>query len=118
MDESVIKAIEESIAHWNRMIEWAKKQPAETDKIRKPSEMLDAIGEVYYSGDCALCEIYQVNCSECQLSFIHQCCNNKDSPWNICVLSKTWGEFVFNAEQYMLPALNKCLALAKGENHE
>lgn len=95
------KLKEKETARYNRMITWAKKQP-ENDSANK-LVMLRAIKEYWRGRFCSYCKKYhkKTTCAfECPLRREYhygsgQCCNGL---WVIMNRSKTWGEWVINAE--------------------
>lgn len=56
MKTQIIEIIKRSITHWERMIEWAKKQPP--DKLIHWHLLEIDIGEAPTSNDCPLCQKY------------------------------------------------------------
>lgn len=103
------QAIEKSIAHWKRMIEWVKTKDQKT--LPYIEEMYDSIGEYWGGGFCALCsKYYYYNyenvCPKCPLDKKGYRCSINGSPWKNVTLSTTWGEWLINA--------NKMLEVLKG----
>ena len=93
-NEDVIRALEDSVAHWKRMREQAVKfDPCERPRIE---EMNEAINEDWYGGHCALCELFfdheGVDCYGCPLF------NN----------SSSWSEWIENADR-MIERLEELL---------
>jgi len=93
------QAIADSIAHWERMVQWAKEQPKEdnTDYLY----MFRKIKEGWYGDYCALCHYAEIcdNCPTTKAS--HPECNSMRSTWKKVSNSKTWGEWVKNAEKML-----------------
>jgi hypothetical protein len=96
----IIKVIKQSITHWQYMIRWAKKHNQDDFAYRQ--EMLDDIGENWAGYYCPLCKMFY-KCNNCPLSyydsFIPRDCINE---WRLVDISKTWGEWLENAEQMLL----------------
>ena len=88
---------QEALAHYDRMIEWAKKQNQSIEC--RPGIMLEAISEQWYGPFCSYCQKYFGICSECELTrenvILFDCCNGL---WRKMTKSLTWGEWVINAE--------------------
>ena len=93
-NELETKAIQESIDHWTRMIDWAKKQPKYNRSFRKHMEI--EINESWFSDDCALCniyrDIYRDNCDKCPLYKSYYRCDDPNSIWRKIYDSNTWKE--------------------------
>lgn len=92
-----------AIEHYDRMIEWAKKQNQLS--LCESSIMRDQLGEYYGSISCVFCcvfcEKYEGRgCPKCPLyckeSGGNQCCDNL---WKEMVESATWEEFIPAAEK-------------------
>ena len=102
-----IEAIEESIKHWKRMIRWVKKQ--DKDDLVSQYTMGDDIKEVWSSSDCALCAIFEVNCSNCPLGIRYGSCGfGSKNAWIEVTQSDRWGEWLINAK-VMLKQLKSLL---------
>jgi hypothetical protein len=108
MDEKTKEAVEQSIVHWSRMIEWAKKQDpfAEVDAC----DMDGGIRE-WWTGDyCSLCQLaenlssvddeieYENDCECCILFKSNNGCQEPGSKWLSVEHSRTWGDWVISAE--------------------
>lgn len=98
------QAINNSIAHWKRMIKWARKQPVN----RKPDiiNMFKAIGEIWHDDDCALCQKYYhefKGCDDCPLNkAFGECSSSKNNNlWFTVIKSKSWGIWIVNAEAFL-----------------
>lgn len=89
------QAIEESIKHWERMIEWAEKQPKQ-DKVSF-LRMEDELDESWSGDFCALCKGY---CATCPLRKKYGYCNikNPKNAWGKVYSSKTWSEWLKHAK--------------------
>jgi len=87
------KAIQESIDHWTRMIDWVKKQPKNDWTNR--NYMDSKIYESWYGGDCALCKIYWLNCNKCPLYKSGNRCFNRNSIWKKIYHSTTWKDWLY-----------------------
>lgn len=89
-----------SIAHYDKMIEWAEKQKPKKTTNRK--EMESEIDESWFAFDCDFCNKYNNGgfCStECPLTkngCYSGCCNGL---WQKMNSSKTWGTFVKRAKK-------------------
>ncbi len=95
------KAIQESLEHWERMIEWVKKQPK--DDINK-TKIKKELGEYWLGKNCSLCQNYRrdKSCANCPLSKKY---GNDDIFTTICTetygkitFSTTWQEWLEHAE--------------------
>jgi hypothetical protein len=108
------QAIKESIAHWKRMIKWAKTQPVRSKKYI--AEMSRYINESPSIWDCSLCTKYiSRTCStyicsnSCPLIKNYRLsCFHDDSLYHKVADTKTWGAWVKRAEK-MLRALKDLL---------
>ena len=96
------QAIRKSIAHWKRMVRWAKKQ--DPLSITEPTLMAHQLGEIWFCRDCPLCRKYQ-SCTDCPL----KSCGRGSAWGKVRRGSRTWGTWVQAAEQHMLPALEELL---------
>lgn len=98
------QAIEESIAHWERMIKLVEKYGV---KDNPPSSwvMYRLIGEHWGGHYCSLCRQYRfeyedwVYCFHCPLFIEYGPCTDPDSPnaWHRVAGSLTWAEWLTNA---------------------
>jgi len=79
-----------AIAHYNRMIKYAKTRPA-TKRINRNS-MYKAIGECWYDMDCSYCKAYKF-CNICPL-YIGGCCGGL---WCEMANAKNWREWIDRA---------------------
>lgn len=97
------KAIQDSIAHWERMIAYVKTLDKEQDSNRH--YLKDKINEAWLGYDCPLCTLYEDDCSTCPLYNYEQTeCDDEDSLWQNVNDSTTWGDWIVNANR-MLNAL-------------
>ena len=84
------------VAHWKRMIVWAKKQPKRV--VANAWIMQSNLGKWWGSSDCAFC--LALSCEDCPFVIYFG---------RVCTLmghievagSKTWGEWVKNAEEFL-----------------
>lgn len=92
-------AIRKSIEHWQRMIQWAEKQPA--NKTVDSIDMSGAIYECWSGKHCELCLI--IRCNDCPLAQEYGECSrfNKLNLWGTVAKSETWSEWVKNAKRFM-----------------
>lgn len=91
-----LKLIQESIAHYERMIQWAETQNP-TDKVLE-GVMFGAIYENWHSNYCSLCEKYNL-CSPVEYDF---CFDNERKPCPLSVdNSNDWGEWLKNAAKML-----------------
>jgi len=99
MEKSAMKRA--ALKHYNRMIKWAGKQPA-NEKVCT-TKMQTLLHERYFGDDCVYCQEdlkqqkkqnYPV-CSECALCKNDECC---DRLWSKMVYSKTWKTWIKNAQ--------------------
>lgn len=109
MKDKERQVVEESIAHWKRMIDWVQTQP----KNDKPSlrTMTTFIRE-YWTGECcSLCQYAGRNlgrtyCENCPLYAKGHECLASDSLWCRVDTSDSWGEWLENA-RVMLKTLEE-----------
>ena len=89
---------QEALAHYDRMIEWAKKQdPRDFVDFVK---MLFELGEAWGGEYCSYCfKYFQFAHHDCPLNTptvkCHHCCNGL---WSEMQNSLYWGDWVINAE--------------------
>jgi len=79
---------EQALAHYARMIKWAKRQRAD-DKPRSGTMHLE-IGESWGAKDCAYCASFD-RCLACPLYTHFGCCNGL---WEAMKAATTWGEWL------------------------
>jgi len=103
---------QEAIAHYERMIKWAKTQPP-GNRIRykhSVSIMFVAIGEDWYGKNCVYCQKYIKYSSSstnkpCPLtSYVIPYCDDKsccNGLWIKMNNSTTWKEWIINAEKVL-----------------
>lgn len=86
----------QAIAHYDRMIEWAKKQ--NPDKEQFASDMREELNETYDARSCSYCIANKFDCELCKLSGINIgiCCNGLF--FKMC-LALTWGEWIERAKE-------------------
>lgn len=70
---------QKALAHYDRMIKWAEKQPKR--KLVDCEYMYESIGEIWVDTDCAYCkkiEKYNLDCNFCRLCVVNydsrHCC--------------------------------------------
>ena len=95
------KIKQEALAHYDRMIEWAKKQPPKDEPF--VGRMLHDLGETYSAKFCVYCNEYKDECLDlcmgCPLSLPESplaCCNGQ---YRKMCCSDTWAEWVENAKE-------------------
>ena len=91
------KLQKDAIAHYNRMIKWAKTQSQ--DISPHPIAMKFEIGEMWGSDDCSYCMTYR--CDDCPLSKFtgpefFGCCNKL---WRKMDTASTWSEWIEYAKK-------------------
>ncbi len=97
-----LKLLKESIAHWKRMIKWAKKRdPMESCYAQ---EMLRSIEEDWFSDFCPLCKKYSGFCdnfcSGCPLDIFFITCEGAKSKWmELRNRSEIWMEWIYYAKR-------------------
>jgi hypothetical protein len=99
--DELILAIVESIAHWKRMVAWAR------DKRNKRGRkvtgmyhlMTQAIGEYPSSRDCALCRYSGNYCSNCLLAKKHGDCFAKTNAYQDANLATSWIKFAKHGDR-------------------
>ena len=104
--EDITKAVEESIAHWKRMIAWVEKQ--NPDDPSYYNKMFTELDEKWHSENCPLCNLFGKGCSECPLARKYHRCGISPNIWIKVSRSKTWGEWLTNAKE-MLKQLESLL---------
>ena len=82
MNNDERKVIEDTVAHWEKMIAWADKQgemwqrsAGEFGLNQNVTDMYEAIGEIPGSLHCPLCQTYK-RCTDCPLSKKFGSCND------------------------------------------
>ena len=99
MTKKAKEALQKSIEHWERMVAWAKKQDKKLKFDR--DYMCLEIGESTGPGGCTLCSIYYLgDCYGCPLDEKYNCLR-PDSPYRVCLSSKTWSDFVKNGTAFI-----------------
>ena len=88
-----------AIAHYDRMIAWARTQPY--DDKPDSSDMFAAIGEYWFGKSCSFCQKYfnaykNDRCTLCPLNDGVVCCGGR---WLIMNSAETWGDWVRAAEK-------------------
>lgn len=100
--ESVKQA---TLAHYDRMIAWAEKQP----KTETPSVyfMESEIGEFWFGVDCPMCQANSQDCKKCPIGLTTGRIYCGGTPWPEMSLSETWSEWLIaaKAEQEFLANL-------------
>jgi hypothetical protein len=107
------EAIKDSLEHWKRMQEYAKKKPPEE---RYDINLMDyESGEGPFTSQCSLCSLYFIRdfsegrcierCIGCPLKKESWCLDD-DSIYNQVIDSSTWEEFVINSGK-MIKVLQK-----------
>jgi len=94
-----LDAVDEVIAHWERMREYAGKQ--ERTAIVNMDEMACDIGEDWLGDSCSLCELFVTEdafCVGCPLDQIGENCNESHSIWGYVNDAATWGEWLARSE--------------------
>ena len=74
-NKNISGLLDDTIAHWERMIAWVKKQPQ--NKFVSYSLMLSRLKEAWMGADCPLCKAFHTT-----KAFTHPCGN---CPLNIGV---------------------------------
>ena len=97
-----IKAIQDSISHWERMISWVETQRPEGTP--NSGLMRCVISEAWYGNDCALCKKYADDiCADCPLKkMTGAVCSEDTSPWSYVTMSNTWGEWLIGANTLLI----------------
>ncbi len=115
-----LKAIKESIKHWERMIAWVKTQHPED--FTCTSYMRNAIQEVPMSNYCPLCKKYNNektipsnHVTECPLGKKYGVCSDfrVKNKWRLVIDSLQWKEWLINANKLLRQL--KSLLPKKGE---
>lgn len=99
--------LEESIAHWDRMVAWMKKQKHYYDP--DTDDMRDAIGEHWYGDHCPCCKHAQSLsgrndfCVDCPIVIAgFKNCQEVGNPWLSVAESETNEEWLNNADKMIL----------------
>jgi len=95
-----IALLDEAIVHYERMIDFARKQPP-TD-IPTDFLMWEQMQEDWFSGSCPLCQAVDRKCQECILAKEYMPCSPEDERWSSSEwakmhTSKTWEEWLIHA---------------------
>jgi hypothetical protein len=99
MTKKAKEALQKSIEHWERMAAWAKKQNKKS--IFNTDYMFLEINESTGAGYCSLCDRYlHSNCDKCPLDEKYNCIG-VNSPYRLCLGSKTWSDFVKNGTKFI-----------------
>ena len=101
------QAIEHTIAHWKRMIEWAEKQPPGNTSNWVTMKMV--IGESWHAEYCPLCREFYPSCGYCPLGEAYGPCDEglSDPPaddknaWVYVRLSPTWKQWLKHARRML-----------------
>jgi len=98
------QAIEESIAHWKRMIAWVNKRSGSA--FVDPDQMYKSLGETWGSSDCPLCErasLTEGMCDNCPLARKYGSCGDEDEKnvWQKVAYSTRWVEWLRHARQML-----------------
>lgn len=106
----------ESIAHWERMLKWARQQKPlyKADSL----EMKESLGESWDGSDCPLCKNYRF-CKGCPL-FEQQgdvCDGFNNTAWSKIHKSRNWSEWVINAVR-MIETLKNVLDIEKQKEED
>lgn len=128
MDKTTMKALKETIAHWERMIAWARARTNYYITSIPPLcefEMFEAIKESWYSDSCPLCALfYYVQndvCSEkCPIFQAYGECGEEEATDNLWLNvedSESWYEWVINAKKF-LEQIKDLQIVAKGDKGE
>lgn len=88
------KLQKDAIAHYNRMIKWAKTQSQNSTPLSHVMNM--EIKEGWGGADCSYCRAYLENCDDCSLSKSYRCCNEL---WYKMDVAKTWSEWIKYAQK-------------------
>lgn len=94
-----IKLLDESIAHWDRMIRWARTQPQ--DGKVYDEYMFDEIKERWNADYCSLCLEYYDSCEGCPLREAGNYCEDDCSAWRAVCCSAKWDKWVEKAEEML-----------------
>ncbi len=114
-----VQAIKNSIAHWERMIEWVKGGNVDIWMVPYQDVMQNAIGESWNDKDCSLCNWSKSGtksqhspCPICPLAKAGHICSGGGSLWQYVNNSTTWVSWIENAE-VMLKVLKSLLPSPK-----
>lgn len=116
MPSEKIKAIKDTIKHWEDMIEWVEKQPP----TFKPDvfKMFHKIEQDWFDESCALCKIsFNSLCTDCPLAEKFGKCIGRDPRKNAWILvhdASTWKEWLTHAK-VLLKQLKSLLPKKKGK---
>lgn len=96
----VKEALKTSIEHWKRMRAAAVTFPP--SHFQNTEAMCDRCGEIWYCDFCALCYLFHNSkkiCPECPLYKAGEWCEKAGSLWSNVDHSKTWREWIENADK-------------------
>lgn len=118
-NKSLLLASEQSLEHWKELVEGIKKL-IETKIIPKNGyprdyalRIREILGQTWLALSCELCKVMDGICQKCPLTLINDYCQVGGSSWEVTAGSKTFTEFLDNAEKFMIPALEKAIEYCK-----
>ena len=107
MSISKKEAISRTIAHWEKMIKWAKKQPEHY--LTSIGAIHNGINQTWYGDYCPLCDKYykgsktKLTCKKCPLKIKYGKCGRSKirNKWHNVSFSYNWKDWVENAEVFL-----------------
>jgi hypothetical protein len=100
---TIAKIQREAIAHYERMIAWAKTQIG--SDISSRVKMGEELNEVWNSEDCPYCKTFaflrikgKKDSHACGWCPLYTCC---ETEWQMLIQTKTWKEWIEQAEKVL-----------------
>lgn len=88
---------QQTLEHYDRMIEWAEKQPPNNGSFF--AEMKESLGESWFGDNCPYCQKnYDKN--KCELNSIdNNCCNCCNGLWEKMYDTVVWSDWIIAAKK-------------------
>lgn len=83
---------EETLAHYHRMIEWAKEQDPSGNAYSE--FMYQELGESWLAHSCPLCKLHQYKCESCIVYYSTKMYGCRGTPWNSLDTCIQWGDWI------------------------
>jgi len=103
-DEKTVQAVKESIAHWERMIDWVSTVVLSNENSPKNADSITMeynLGENWTGEDCSLCKNFK-KCVGCPLEEKYGRCDwGSRNLWKSVQNSWTWQEWYDNAKLFL-----------------
>lgn len=114
----LLKAMNESIEHWLRMIQWVN-DLEDPHGIPNSIKIYENNNESWGGNFCALCSYlskidHENMCKICPLNKYYLHCSHIDNAWNKLNRSEKWSTWLFYAN-ILLSELKNCVLEIRGE---